>query len=168
MSVRRATPDDARALSEVHIRSWQDAYRGIFSDEFLEGLIEGLDRRADWWEKSIADGMSVFVVGDEEVLGFCNVGASRSEVGWGELFAIYVHPDRWGTSDGYELIQAAEAELAHLGHDRALLWVLEHNDRARRFYERNSWQLTKPLKIEEIGDTQVTEVRYEKYLRGEV
>ncbi|HLS62178.1 MAG TPA: GNAT family N-acetyltransferase [Ruania sp.] len=40
---------------------------------------------------------------DGAVLGFVNAGPYRDqdvpadEPGWGEIYAIYVHPDRWGT-----------------------------------------------------------------------
>jgi len=70
-----------------------------------------------------------------EILGFVAVGASRDPGTDGELFAIYVHPEHWGTGVGRALIEAGEAELRRLGHQDAILWVLDDNPRARRFYE---------------------------------
>jgi hypothetical protein len=62
------------------------------------------------------------------------------------------------------LLDAAEASMLEAGHERALLWVLNGNTRARSFYERRGWALGKPMRIENIGGTDVTEVRYEKLL----
>ena len=49
--VRWATPDDADALGEVHVTTWQSAYRGIFPDAFLDELdlepVEAVEERAD-------------------------------------------------------------------------------------------------------------------------
>ena len=44
------------------------------------------------------------------VLGFVSVGPSRDEVappGDGEVYALYVHPDTWGTGVGSRLLTTA-------------------------------------------------------------
>lgn len=164
MSVRRADPQDAPALGRIHIETWQIAYSEMFPEGFLAGLDHG--RRAEWFERTIGEGREVWVTPDSgEPAGFSLFGESRSN-NWGELYAIYVHPDHWGEGHGHRLLARSESRLVELGYDRALLWVLEENDRARRFYERQGWSLGRPVKLEEIGGTQVTEVRYEKDLRA--
>lgn len=162
--VRWATVDDAEGLAEVHVVTWQKAYEHVFPDEFLTALDRG--SRTRWWRKFIADGARVQVSEtDGTVVGFCHADDSDDE-GWGEVFAIYVHPDHWGQGHGYELLAAGVSYLVGKGHDRALLWVLEANDRGRRFYERQGWSVGKPIRVEEIGGVQVTELRYEKDLTG--
>jgi ribosomal protein S18 acetylase RimI-like enzyme len=162
--VRWATVGDAADLADVHVTSWQEAYAGIFPDTYLDGL--NSDVRAGWWRRQIDGGARVLVSGSDRAVGFCSFGSSDDE-GWGEIFAIYVHPDHWGEGHGYELLVAGEARLAEQGHDRALLWVLEANERGRGFYERQGWMVGKPLRVEEIGGVQVTELRYEKSLTAE-
>lgn len=159
--VRWARPEDAEALADVHVSSWQEAYAGIFPQAFLEGL----DRasRVRWWRRFIDGGAMVHVSESDGVVGFCHVDDSDDD-GWGEVFSIYVHPDRWGEGHGRELLAAGEATLASKGHRRALLWVLEANERGRSFYERQGWKVGKPMRVEEIGGVQVTELRYEKDL----
>ncbi|HEX6221443.1 MAG TPA: GNAT family N-acetyltransferase [Acidimicrobiia bacterium] len=154
---RWAVPDDAEALADVHITAWQKAYERIFPPEFLAGLDR--DRRAKWWRDQLEGGARVPVAGTPAV-GFCFAGDADDE-GWGEIYAIYVHPDRWGDGLGYRLLQAGMSQLHDLGHERALLWVLRDNHRARRFYERQGWRVGKPIRVEEIGGAQVMEVRYE-------
>ena len=163
--VRWATVDDAEDLADVHVSSWQEAYSGIFPAPFLDGL----DRieRARWWRRFVAGGARVHVSELERVVGFCHADDSDDE-GWGELYSIYVHPDHWGEGHGFELISAGESTLVAKGHERALLWVLETNDRGRSFYERQGWAVGRPIRIEEIGGVQVTEVRYEKNLTARI
>lgn len=158
--IRWAVPDDSAGLAEVTVSSWQEAYSGILSAEFLDGLDR--PRRATWWRQFLEKGARVNVTGDP-VIGYCHVGDS-ADSGWGEVFAIYVHPDHWGEGLGLKLFSAGEERLRDLGHDRALLWVLRDNVRAREFYERQGWRAGKPIRIEEIGGVQVTEVRYETEL----
>jgi ribosomal protein S18 acetylase RimI-like enzyme len=142
----------------VHVRTWQAAYARVFPPERLAELSVG--PRAEQWRKSPP------LVGEIEgtVAGFVSVGASRDGDSNGELFAIYVDPDHWSTGVGRALITAGEERLRELGYTDAILWVLDDNPRARRFYERAGWHhdgTTRPI---EIFGIQVTEVRYRKEL----
>ena len=156
--VRRAGVADARALADIHVSSWQATYRGVLDDTFLDNL----DRvaRQRWFALQIERGVSVLVSPDDEPAGLAWFGEAREE-GWGEVFAIYVHPDQWGQGHGRLLMERAQQEMRDLGFERGLLWVLDSNKRARRFYEKQGWTLSSRVKLEEMGGTQVTEVRYE-------
>lgn len=161
--IREARPGDARDLALVHVTSWQHAYADDFPTEFLETL--DVDRREQWFETQIERDAGIVVAeADGSPVGFCFFGQSSDE-GWGEVFAIYVHPGRWREGHGSRLLDAAESKLVEDGFDQVLLWVLETNRLARDFYERRGWVLGKPIKLEEIGGRQVTEVRYERSLR---
>lgn len=157
--------EDASALADVHVATWQEAYRGIFSDEFLDELDVG--RRRDWWHRKLDGGAKVHVIDIGRVVGFCYPGFADDE-GWGEIYSIYVHPHHWNAGHGRALLMAGEETLREAGYERALLWVLEGNDRGRLFYERQGWVKGKPMRIEDIGGQQVSELRYETDLRGGV
>lgn len=158
--IRPAGVSDAVELASLHIVAWQHAYRGILPEGFLLGLDVEIGK--DWFEHQVESGSKLLVAeNDGHLLGFVFLGEARDEE-WGEVFAIYVHPEVWGNGYGFELLGAAESELEAAGLERGLLWVLKMNIRARSFYEKQGWTLGKPLRIEEIGGVQVTEVRYEK------
>lgn len=159
--IRWAEVDDAAELADVHVSTWQKAYADIFPARYLEGLDRSA--RTEWWRRFLARGARVHVAVTDRVVGFCHPDTSHDQ-DWGEIYAIYVHPDHWGEGHGHELLVAGESTLTSLGHGRALLWVLEANDRARRFYESHGWEPGKPMRIEEIGGVQVTELRYQKDL----
>ena len=158
---RLAIPDDARAIAEVHVRSWRAAYRGVVADEFLDSL--DVDRRAEMIEGVIRDESKGLLVAEQDghVAGFSMLAASYDE-GWGEVLAIYASPDHWGVGVGYELMAASVEWLQEQGYQRAMLMVLENNPRARTFYERQGWSLGKRIRIENIGGRDLSEVRYEK------
>jgi ribosomal protein S18 acetylase RimI-like enzyme len=161
--VRVAVPADAGGIARVHIASWQVAYQGVFSRDFLGSLDPEV--RTGWWEALLLRGERTTFVADSEegVAGFCLIGAS-DEVGWGEIFAIYVDPMHWDQGMGWALLVAGELQLAEEGFERALLWVLEGNHRGRAFYERQGWVKGRPIRLETIGGTEITEVRYERDL----
>ena len=144
MRIRAATVDDARAIAEVHVASWRDTYRGLLPDAYLDRL--SVDEREAQRRELIEDGSGTWgtLVADADgrVIGFAAYGPSRDDdapSGTGEVPAIYLAPDAVGTGVGRELFEQTMAALRAAGYTRATLWVLEANERARRFYERAGW-----------------------------
>jgi ribosomal protein S18 acetylase RimI-like enzyme len=161
MEVRQATGADAHAIENVRVRAWRVAYRHAYPPDDLDALpVDG----ARWRGRLEVPppGWSTFVVEDGgAVVGFASVGPSRDEDELGELYAIYVDPDAWSTGAGRALIEAAERRLER-DYEGALLWVLEDNPRARRFYERAGWAPDGARKAEERLGVRAPEVRYRK------
>jgi ribosomal protein S18 acetylase RimI-like enzyme len=157
--IRLGTPDDAEGVARVHVETWQAAYAHALPREQLQALSleEAVERSRRWPPTFVAERSG-------EILGFVSVGASRDPGTDGELFAIYVHPQHWGTGAGRALIQAGEDELRRLGHHDAVLWVLDDNPRARRFYELAGWSLDGAAREIHIFGFDVAEIRYAKRL----
>lgn len=161
--IRRAVLEDAEAIARLHVRSWQRAYDGIIPADYLDSLSATIDRRAAWWVEHIYQDTVVHVAAPDEVVGFVNTGVSEDGK-HAELFAIYVDPDHWGEGHGKALFQRGVDHLRTLDFETGILWVLEHNKRARRFYEDRGWTESKRSAILNIGGEDVTEVRYETTL----
>jgi len=81
----------------------------------------------------------------------------------GEVYALYVTPAWWSTGTGRSLMGAALAALEAEGYQRAVLWVLAANNRARRFYERAGFTTDGESNIL-AGLGGVLEVRYARPL----
>ena len=141
-------------IADVHVRTWRAAYEHVFGAERLATR----EPQVEMWAGVLARGRSdVHVIGD---VGFVSTGESRDDDAAAELYAIYVLPDAWGTGAGTALIRAGlEAMRARFSGD-AVLWVLEDNPRARRFYEREGWALDGARKEEEWLGVVIPEVRY--------
>lgn len=99
-----------------------------------------------------------------KIVGFVSIGPGRDADADGELYAIYVHPKHWGTGIGRELIEAGEERLRELGYRDAILWVLEDNPRAHRFYDAAGWRADGTSRPIEIFGVEVPEVRFRKKL----
>jgi ribosomal protein S18 acetylase RimI-like enzyme len=166
--VRRARLDDAAAIAEVHVRTWQDAYEHVFGAERLTGVT--VEQRLPMWRQILqgADQTAFVAEGDGgNVIGWCTVGPSRDDDADGELWGIYVLSDAWGTGAGTALMAAGIEALRDSGCRAVILWVLEDNPRARRFYEREGWVLDGERKEDEFLGVAVTEVRYRRGLTPE-
>lgn len=143
--VRQAGVADAVSVALVHVRAWQVAYAGIVPDEVLAAL-DPVERAARWRTR-LADpcraDTALVATMDGVVVGFSCVGpyrigqdSQRLDPEAGELYSLYVDPERWRVGAGRALMNAA---LTHLGRDglrSVRLWVLVDNHPARRFYER--------------------------------
>ena len=170
--VRRASLADADGIGLVHVRSWQSAYRGKMPRDYLDGLDPA--RRAQTWRRIIGqsrpsrDGVIVVAAQDEEIAGFAAFGPARDSdtdpLVTGEVFAIYADPDVWGTGAGRALMASAVAELARLGYADAVLWVLDTNDRARRFYTLAEWEEDGAHKTDASRGFDICEIRYRRTL----
>ena len=161
--IRDARLEDAAELARVHVISWQTAYRGLIDQGFLDAM--DVAARIENWDRILRQHQGRVLVAEaaDGVAGFCTVGLS-TDLGWGEVYSIYLDPGHWGVGLGRDLLDAGEQALSADGHGRALLWVLDTNQRARAFYERQGWVVGKPIRIEYIGGRDVNEVRYEKSL----
>jgi ribosomal protein S18 acetylase RimI-like enzyme len=156
--IRPATPDDAEAVARVHVETWRAAYVHALPAEGLASL--SVTQRTEIHRRS----PPVVAEVDGEIVGFVSVGPGTDPDTDGELYAIYVLPDHWGSGVGRALMQAGEERLRQLGHQHAILWVLEDNPRARRFYEAAGWTQSGTRRPIEIFGQPVPEIRYEKSL----
>jgi GNAT superfamily N-acetyltransferase len=99
----------------------------------------------------------------EQGLGFAAWGPPRDRdapSGTAELYAIYLEWAAAGTGVATALLNAVRHEMAQAGHERALLWVLSANARARGFYERERWTADGSRKIVNLGGAELAAVRY--------
>src|SRR5699024_6567525 len=116
LEVRTAEPADAAQIADVHVRTWQHAYRGLMPDALLDALDPAA--RAARWERILAGedvggrGTNNVAVVDGRVVGFSTSGAARDDEAPTplELFAIYVDPASHGTGVATPLLDAAIGE----------------------------------------------------------
>ena len=143
--IRSAFPADAHAISTVRARSWRAGYRGMMPDDVLDGMdIEGWAARAEvWLQEREGRGRDWVAEAQGEVVGWASrfLPARDEDLGptVAELVAIYVLPSHWGNGLGHALFEVVVADLLTQGTTEISLWVVEANDRARRFYERQGF-----------------------------
>jgi GNAT superfamily N-acetyltransferase len=161
---RPATPADVPAIATVRTRSWQEAYRGVVPQDYLDALDPA--READRWHGRTLEGHHV-AEANGDVVGWLFVGPYRADEGedvpgpsCGEVGAIYTLPEVWGLGVGRTLMMYALGELRRLGLHPVLLWVLVANARARRFYERAGFRSDGVIVDFEIAGATLPEARY--------
>lgn len=104
---------------------------------------------------------------DGAPVGFVAFGPAEDEpkdLKLGEVYAIYLDSAHWGRGYGRSLFGAAMDGLRGATFSDAVLWVLDTNVRARRFYEKAGWTTDGQTKTEQRGEVILNDVRYRRSL----
>jgi GNAT superfamily N-acetyltransferase len=163
LRLREADPADAPAIARLHAESWRVAYRGQYSDAFLDGPVFD-DRRRVWDERLSSPTQNQHTIvaeGDGVIAGFaCAFGDHDPQ--WGTLLDnIHVDPLRKRRGVGTQLIREV-AGWAHREYAASGLYlsVLEANAPARRFYERLGARNAERMTSEPPGGGVIVSLRY--------
>ena len=165
-TIRPARSDDVPAIQRVARRTWHAAYDAIIGPDAVDAKVDEWYADATVTDSVTDDATTYLVADDDGVVGYAAAGpiadddagpAGEDATG---LYAIYVHPDRWGASVGSQLFDAVTDRLRDRGFERLRIRVLAENDRARSFYERHGATLVDRQRIDLAGVT-VAEVTYE-------
>ena len=151
------TDEELCGRGYVHCTAWQEAYRGIVNDRWLDTMtVEATTARA---RKSPEN--TLVAKDKDKVVGFAVYCPSRDEdlMDAGEVEAIYVLSDYHDRKIGYRLMNEAVSRLGE--YDTIFLWVFEKNERAIRFYQKYGFEFDGCKKEWTLG-TPVTIVRMVK------
>ena len=132
LSIRAAGPNDAETLFAIHRESAMAAYIEIFPPDRYR--FPDAEMR-EVWARALRDGETAVLIAERagSPVGFVTVSP-----GW--LRNLFVVPAEWGRGAGAELHDEAVVLLGSGDAPIAQLWVLEENERARRFYETRGWR----------------------------
>ncbi len=141
IAIREACSRDAAAIARIHVDTWRTTYAGIVPDDFLAGL--SYVKREQAWNETLsiglpAAGILVAEAAWGEIIGFVAYGVPEREgapVSHGEIAAIYVLEEQQRLGIGRRLFWEAVQRLSPYGINSMLLWVLEDNLPACRFYK---------------------------------
>ena len=166
--IRTAKPADVFDLADLEVRSWRASYGTIFPESELRKM--SVERRAISWAQTIEHpgykSVSLVAETDDGLAGFlqCGPARGRNNDGNGEIYSIYVDPERWGRGVGTALMDVSFDFLAPR-FDKAVLWVVRENQKARAFYEaRGFHEDTGSLKTYTFFNYAVLCARYSRAL----
>ena len=142
--IRQADVADAIRIAALHIASWQAAYRNELPASFL-ALLDPGQGTADWAARIASRKITVLLIENaSDLLGFCAHGWTEDHDApphtW-EITNLHVRPDLRRAGIGGRLFDAALTAAISAAARTLMLWVVETNQSARRFYEQKGMQL---------------------------
>lgn len=124
------TEDEIRGKAYVHWKSWQESYRGIVDQGYLDRMtISRCEEMASRYPEN-----TLVAKDGARVIGFACAGAVNGEIDAGEVYALYVLEEYQKRGIGYALMREALSLLK--GCRVVYLWAFKENAKALRFYER--------------------------------
>jgi GNAT superfamily N-acetyltransferase len=165
--IRDARPADARRFEEIRVAGWRAAYAGLIDDDFLATYAVDdarVAQRESWLSELPAGHVMLVAEVDAAVVGGAILLPSRDDdlPDAVELLALYIDPARRFGGLGTALMTAGFARLPPALH---VLWTLEGNAAARRFYERHGFVTDGASKVLEVPG-KPTEIRYRRSRLG--
>jgi ribosomal protein S18 acetylase RimI-like enzyme len=161
--VRPAGAADAERIVRVRAEVWQAAYAGMVPEAYLAGVVpEDSQRVAATRERLLHAGRSthtLVAVTSGMMVGYVTVGPFRDQgvdladepAPAGEIYSLYVAMERWGEGIGTKLLEAGLSRLASGRFATVHLWLLQANQRAARFAERNAFKRTGSWRLADLG-----------------
>ena len=137
ITIRLAVPSDAPDMAEVHMRSWEVAYKGIMPNDFIR---EKNATRPELYKRVITDeNTNTYVIQyNGKTVGIMCVAPPQDNelTDYYELHYIYLHPDYFQRGIGTKAMDFAYETTRKVGKSGMVLWVLEKNENSIKFYEK--------------------------------
>jgi putative acetyltransferase len=122
--IRRATPEDAPALADIHVRARSESMSYLPDTHSPEEVLA-------WIKEVMPQHEEVWVAEDEgRVIGFFALSDDL-------LYHLYVYPELQGRGAGSALLDVVK----ELRPDGFRLWVFQRNMQAREFYEHRGMRV---------------------------
>jgi len=164
LKIRRAEIGDEKPLAQVHIKSWQETYKGLIPQSYLENLPSEQEERTQNWARAIKKSDRWIWVAEVsgEIVVFCLFGPPRDKdrEGFIELGAIYLLAAHKSQGIGYKLLSDGFKMMSSLGYAKAYCWVLDGNPTIN-FYQRTGAKHLGQTKLDEIAGQQFKELAME-------
>jgi L-amino acid N-acyltransferase YncA len=138
--VRPARVQDIGQMARVHVRCWQETYRGLMPDAVLDDPGFPAARERMWTRALTAERYRRSRVAvaerDDELVGIAMSGPPEDvTAAWARVLnVLYVHAADQGTGAGQALLEAVIDPA-----ESAALWVADPNPRAQAFYRKHGF-----------------------------
>ena len=164
--IRKAIESDGPRIAEIHCYGWRFAYTDIISEKYLYSKLSVYDRTNRFYDKKEYEDPHFYVFDKDELIhGFMRMRQCGDEDKKDafELCAIYVEPRLQGRGTGTALLKFCEQTATENGYYEIVLWVLQENQKAISFYEKNGYMADG--KSQHLENIDAVEIRYVKNLR---
>lgn len=153
--IKPMEPDsEIREKAYVHWKAWQETYSGLVDQNYLDNFT--LEKCTEIALHSRDN--TLVAKENNKVIGFVVYGICSDDLlpETGEVHAIYILKEYYDKGIGYALMCAAIESLCK--YNRLVVWVLDSNYRAIKFYERCGFKFDGTKKPIKLG-TKNTEIR---------
>lgn len=163
LTLRLAHFADYPVIAALHAANWQQTYRGILSDQYLDHEV-GPERLAVWQERlqnpSPNQRLTVAMQAGT-LVGFCCTFLDDDPVYGSLIDNLHVAAGLRHGGIGKQLVQNSARQVrAEARHPGLYLWVYERNTNARTAYDRLGGIPAETVEKKNEDGTDATVIRY--------
>lgn len=160
--IRKADISDSYDIAKLQVSGWQNAYRGLIDDNFLDNM--SVDIACDNWKKNILsqnDDNHIYVYEkDNKIQGIIRFGKPDDALSNynAEIHVLYVEPSLKRTGIGTKLFNFAKESFFNKNTTHLIIWCLKGNTPSIKFYQKMGGTVISTRKIkfntlelEEVG-----------------
>ena len=161
IDIRSATPDDVPQIAKVHVESWQESFKGIAPEDYLQSM--SVDRRQEVFAERLTNPTYNLLVAEEPdrgVVGFIDFGTPDFE-NYGfdaRVYSFYLLPEFQRLGLGARLFENCRRAMSDAGYGSMCLDTLEMSP-YRRFYEKHGGRVV-ARDSHKLGDAEYATVIY--------
>lgn len=163
ISIRLANVDDYIPVAKLHASNWQENYRGIYSDFFLDHEVE--ENRIDVWygrfHQPSASQVIFIAEEDDELAGFACLFIDEDPAHGSLIDNLHVSSGQRQQGVGRMLMNKCSREVFLRAEVKKMyLWVYEDNRKAIAFYEKMNGALVETVEKENEDGSRALVRRY--------
>ena len=154
MLIRPTQKSDARSISRIYVRTWQDTYLGIIPYAYLTTM--SISHHAQAFLNDLNSNHVISFIAEDRgrVVGFITGGyeTTGDSIYCGEIFTLYVLKNYQRQGVGAKLVSALARQFNQIGIYSMLVRVLKQNP-YRHFYEKINGIYLKTQRLPFAGET---------------
>ena len=135
--IKKSTKDDMLDLATLVATVWNETYKGLVPDDYLDNMFKNVEERANRYRENNKVSKDIFeylLYIEGELSGFMRFGKSETEPDMGEIYALYVLSKYQKKGFGKILVNFAIKELKKMGYNKMVIACLVGNP-TNEFYK---------------------------------
>ncbi len=152
--IRKMKKEDCTDVTHVITVAWNETYRGIVPDEFLDNMYLNEDERTKYSFNNFNenDNHQFVLEVNNKIVGYMNVGLTDDTEydNCGEIHAIYIINGYKGYGYGKEMVEVGIKELKNMNFDKMLIGCLVGN-KTNDFYKHMGGKFIKQRMFERLN-----------------
>ena len=148
-SIRKVALGDEAVLAFIQTESWKAAFKHILSDELLAKYTD-IGRATEMYkgllQENKGNGYILSIDGKPHCIAWWDASREKDMPGFAELICIHSLQENWGHGYGGKMMDRLLSDMSDAGYSKVMLWVVEDNERARKFYEAKGFHATDKVK----------------------
>lgn len=147
--IRNVKAGDEKTLAYIQTESWKNAFNKILSKEDLDKYTD-INKAEEMYtmllNDNIGNGFILSVDNAAHCIAYWDKSRDEDMSDCAELICIHSLHENWGKGYGSIMMNHILKEIKKSNLNNVFLWVFEENTRARKFYEKHGFTLTKNSK----------------------